>query len=230
MALLEFGDFTQVGPQRGSNSGGLYEHAVSGGRWYMKHPNSERQGHNEIIAARCYRQMGFDAPEYRMVDNGMVASKYREGLPESSTAAALRSNDTVQESFLPSALIANWDVIGLVYDNCLYNPDTMDVPVFIDFGGAFDTRAMGGHKQFTATEILALDGFTDPSINQSAYSVFKAMEPRHFDASKERVRRFDSGAIRDVLKGVPLRDAQTRRERLESRRDILLGTNYGDVL
>ena len=230
MTLLGFGDFTQVGPQRGSNSGGLYEHAVSGERWYMKHPNSERQGYNEVIAARCYRRMGFDAPEYRMVDNGMVAAKYRDGLPESSTASALRNSDVVQESFLPSALIANWDVIGLVYDNCLYNPETMREPVFIDFGGSFDTRAMGGHKQFTATKIPALDGFTDPSINQSAHSVFKGMRPRHFDASKERIKQFGSDEIRDVLDGIPLRGAQTRRERLESRRDILLGKDYEDVV
>lgn len=230
MEPLNFGEYTQVGPQRGSNSGGLYEHNGTGKRWYMKHPSSDRQGHNEIIAAECYREMGFDAPEYRPVDNGMVASRYRDGLPESSDPAALRNSSVVQEAFLPSALIANWDVIGLVYDNCLYDPETMSEPVFIDFGGSFDTRAMGGAKRYSATEIPALDGFTDPSINQSAYTVFKGMEQRHFEASKERVRSFTSAAMDRVVGDVPLRGAQKRRERMVSRRDVLTTLDYGGVL
>lgn len=227
--MLEYADFEQVGPQKGSNRGGVFQRQRGGSKWYLKHPSSERQAHNEVLASMCYRQMGFDALRYRLVDNGMVASEWREGLPESSDPVSLRESRVVQEAFLPSALIANWDVIGLVYDNCLYDPSAMSEPVFLDFGGSFDTRAMGGGKQFNGTEILALDGFTDPSINRSASRVFRGMNRSQFVSSMERVRSFAESDIRSVVDRVPLRGAEKRVERLLSRRDVILSLDYSDV-
>jgi len=185
--MLDFNDFKQTGVSQGSNQGGTYR-GPDGQKWYLKMPNSERQAHNEVIASKFYRAMGFDAVQYEMVDNGMVASEWREGLPQRSDVGDLRDNPTVQEAFIPSAWIANWDVIGLVTDNCLYDPQAMAEPVLIDFGGAFDTRAMGGQKQFTPSSVPALGGFTDASINQSATRVFEGMTPELFEASKRRVR------------------------------------------
>lgn len=225
---LHYDRFEQVGPAQGTNDGGKYRRD-DGTEWYLKYPNSERQGHNEVMASRFYAQMGFDAIQYRWVDNGMVAARWRDGLPSKSDRGALRENPTVQEAFIPSALIANWDVIGLVYDNCLYDPATMDGPVFLDFGGAFDTRAMGGPKPFKATEVMALEGFTDPSINQSASRVFEGMTPELWSRSQARVAALAVGEMRNVVRGVELNGADERLETLRSRRDILLDTGYEEV-
>lgn len=225
---LQFDRFEQVGGQRGSNEGGLYERD-DGEQWYLKYPNSERQGHNEVMASAFYRAMGFDAIEYQLVDNGMVASRWRDGLPTRSNPDDLRSNATVQEAFLPSALLANWDVIGLVYDNCLYDPSAMDEPVFLDFGGAFDTRAMGGHKAFQPDSVPALDGFTDPSINQSAAGVFSGMTPSLYSRSKERIASLTVGEMKRMVDMVPLGGADERLSALRSRADLLMDTDYDDV-
>lgn len=227
--MLEFADFERVGPQRGSNRGGVFQRQRGGSKWYLKHPSSERQAHNEVMAAKFYRMMGFDAVDYHLVDNGMVASQWRDDLPTSSRPADLRNSDVVQEAFLPSALVANWDVIGLEYDNCIYDPSSMVEPVFLDFGGSFDTRAMGGAKQFTATEILAIDGFTDPSINRSASTVFDGMTNLHFNRGQDRVESLTRSEIESTVNRVPLRDAHRRVERLLSRRDVILSLDYSDV-
>lgn len=225
--VLEFGNFERVGPSKGSNSGGRFrDHR--GEDWYLKYPNTERQGHNEIMASRFYDVMGFDAIQYEPVDNGMVASRWRYDLPDRSDLADLRESNEVQEAFLPSALLANWDVIGLVYDNCLIDA-SLKRPVFLDFGGSFDTRAMGGNKRFSATDVPALEGFTDASINQSATRVFEAMTPTKWKASKRRVRSLTPSEIEDVVSTVPLEGADARVQRLVERRDILVETGYDDV-
>ncbi len=225
---LAFEDFEQVSGRKGSNSGGVYR-GPDGGKWYLKYPNSERQGQNEVMASHFYTAMGFDAIQYVFVDNGMVASRWRGTLPDRSKPKDLRRSDVVQEAFLPSALIANWDVIGLVYDNCLYVPAMMDEPVFLDFGGAFDTRAMGGHKDFEANSVPALEGFTDPSINQSAANVFEGMTPTLWNRSQRRVASLTVGEMRDMVRAVGLDGADERLNTLRSRVDILLDTEYGEV-
>lgn len=226
--VLEYERFTELRDGFGSSRGGVYQRD-DGSTWYLKYPNSERQTHNEVMASQFYDVMGFDAINYRLVDNGMVASEFREGLPDRSDPDDLRASETVQEVFLPSALLANWDVIGLVYDNTLYDPETMNEPVFLDFGGSFDTRAMGGSKEYSATSIPALDGFTDPSINQSAASVFEGMTPSLYRASRARIEALTVGEMRDIVRDVPLDAPDERLQTLRARADILLDTEYDEV-
>lgn len=225
---LQFDRFEQVGPSRGTAEGGLYKRD-DGTKWYLKYPDSRRQGQNEIMAARFYDEMGFDAVQYQRVDNGMLASEWREGLPRRSEPQHLKESDTVQEVFLPSALVANWDVMGLQYENALYDPSEMFHPVFLDFGGAFDTRAMGGHKRFGANSVPALDGFTDPSINGSAAFVFEGMTPSLYSASQSRVRRLSAADMERVVSGIELDGETERLQRLQQRRELLLGTDYNEV-
>lgn len=225
---LPYEEFTRLGETPRGTEGGLYG-GPGGGKWYLKYPSSERQAHNEVMASRFYAEMGFDTVQYELVDNGMVASRWRPDLPESSNPSDLAASETVREAFLPSALLANWDVIGLTYDNCLYDPGEMSEPVFLDFGGSFDTRALGGHKPFEPDDVAALEGFTNPSINQSASMVFSEMGEDTFTRSQARIGDLTAGRIRDVVSTVLL-DGRERRVRvLRARRDLLLGTDYEDV-
>jgi hypothetical protein len=225
---LDFDRFTQVGPSQGSNPGGTYTDET-GDEWYLKRPTSRRQAHNEVMAAQMYDMMGFDALDYQMVDNGMVASRIREGLPQRSDPDDLQSSRTVQEAFLPSAWLANFDVIGMVYDNCLYDPDTMSAPVFLDFGGAFDTRAQNGRKQYPTNQLRALDGFTDRSINRSATRVFSGMTAETFQASRERVTRLSMRDIQAATAVEGFSDTADRVSTLEARQELVASTTYSEV-
>lgn len=226
--MLRYYSFTEVSGSRGTARGGLYERG-DGSRWYLKYPESERQGHNEVMASRFYDEMGFDAVEYQWVDNGMVASRWREGLPDSSSCEDLRRAPDAREAFMPSALIANWDVIGLVYDNALYDPLRMQHTVFLDFGGAFDTRAMGGYKSYEPDDIPALDGFLDPSINHSAHCVFSDMDRETFRSSKARVAALSGSTIDRMVGPSDIDGADERAEAVRSRAALLEAVSYGDL-
>lgn len=220
--------FSQLSGPQGSNPGGLFEDD-SGRKWYIKEPTTQRQGHNEVMASRFYRWMGFDAIEYDLLETGALAAPWRDGLPDRSEVADLRSSPVVQQAFLPSALLANWDVIGLVADNCLYDPETMDEPVFIDFGGTFDTRAMGKPKQYKKYDIAALEGFRTASINRSATQVFDGMTPDLYSQSIDRIARLTDDDVSEIVSGVPISDGLSRASKILSRREVLLDTPYEEV-
>jgi hypothetical protein len=228
--MMDFDNFTETDDSiaLGTSGGGTYR-GPDGNRWYLKWPKSERQAHNEVMASRAYKEMGFDAVQYHLVDNGMVASPWREGLQASSSPTHIVQSRTVQEAYLPSALLGNWDVIGLEWDNVLYDPRTMDEPVFLDFGGAFDTRALGASKDYGPDTIPSLNGFLDASVNRNAARVFTKLDPQGFEASKQRVRDFTVSDMSDVVDAVPISDAGARLAKMESRRDRILGIEYGSV-
>lgn len=226
--MLKFRRLTKRYPAQGSNPGGIYKHS-DGTDYYLKRPNSRRQGYNEIMASRFYKDMDFDAVQYQWVDNGMIASRWREGLPKRSDPDALRESDVVQEAFIPSALLGNWDVIGLEYDNVLYNPDTMDEPVFLDFGGSFDTRAMGGEKPYEPDNIMALDGFTDPAINRSATRVFETMTFDQWIRSGARIGPLIEPSVKWRVEPYTIAGQQERIDTILSRKKVLQTTWYDDV-
>lgn len=227
--MLDFDDFRRVGGSMGSNPGGLYVRKSTGQEYYLKEPNSRRQLKNEIMAYRFYDLMGFSSVRYEEVDNGMVASRFTRGLPDRSEPDDLKQNETVQQVFMPSAWIANWDVIGLGYENTLYDPETMDNPMFLDFGGSFDTRAMGGDKPFKAGTIMAFDGFTDKGINHSATTVFENMPRGTFESSKQRVARVTRQQIENIVQDVGVDGATMRVEKLLARQEIIETASYDDV-
>jgi hypothetical protein len=226
--MKEYGDFTRIGPSRGSNQGGLFEY-TDGSRYYLKLPNSTTQASNEILASRYYQATGFDAIQYEEVSNGMVAAPFREDLPRTSDPDALKESTEVLESFMPSALIANWDVIGLVYDNCLYDPATMSGPVFLDFGGSFDTRAMGGYKEYTRRSIRAYNGFTDRSLNQSATNVYSGLSSQLFARSKERALGVSRADMEAMMRETPMGVRDDLLSRYVSRLAVMEDTPYTGV-
>jgi len=200
--MKDFEDFRRVGDARGSNPGGTFRY-TDGKRYYLKQPSKTRQASNEILASRYYDAVGLDAIQYEYISNGMVASPLREGLPARSTPDDLKESTEVLESFMPSALIANWDVIGLVYDNCLYDPDEMSRPVFLDFGGSFDTRAQGASKMYDSRNIQAYKGFTDAALNKSAATVYEPLDRQTFQASKQRALRVGRSELKEMMRDTP---------------------------
>src|SRR5690606_19744420 len=110
---------TQIGPQRGSNPGGLYQDTDTGAKWYVKTPASEDIARNEVLAAKLYELAGIEVPELHLVTmNGQasIASKIVDGVTKGK-ASALAKAAGAQEGFVADAWLANWDVVGLGYDN-----------------------------------------------------------------------------------------------------------------
>jgi hypothetical protein len=69
----DLSQWKQVGPQKGSNPGGLYE-APGGERYYVKFYADENQARTEFAANEIYRMFGIDMPELSLkAMNGKTA-------------------------------------------------------------------------------------------------------------------------------------------------------------
>lgn len=202
---------TKIGEQRGSNPGGLYQDTETGVQWYLKHPASEDIARNEVLAGKLYELAGIEVPELHFVQfegRPTIASRIVEGLskgaPEKLAAAA-----GTAEGFAVDAWLANWDVIGLGYDNLLLKGGRA---IRVDTGGALRYRAQGGLKGAAWNDQVAeLDTLRDASQNANARAVFGRLTGEQIEAGVVRVLQIEDDAIRQLVEQIGPRDDAERR-------------------
>lgn len=201
---------TQIGPQKGSNPGGLYQDATTGIKWYIKQPASADIARNEVLAAKLYELAGVDVPELHLIDlNGQpaIASRIVDGLKKADAAALARAAGTA-EGFATDAWLANWDVVGLGYDNLLLDGGKV---LRVDTGGALRYRAQGGLKGSAFGDTVAeLQSLRDPSLNRQAQAVFGKLTDAQIEDSVVRVLKVQPAAIRQVVEKFGPADAAER--------------------
>ena len=168
---LDVTDWRKIGGQQGSNPGGLYD-APDGQKYYVKWPLTEAHARNEHLAAVLYRELGIAVPDVILVTDASgrigVASKIIDGLQNVGEGIALA--DGVAEGFVVDAWLANWDVVGLDYDNLLLKAGKA---YRIDTGGALVYRAQGEPKGAAfGTDVTELEVLRDADRNYQAASVF----------------------------------------------------------
>lgn len=184
---FENSDLVQVGPQKGSNPGGLFQDTTTGERWYIKTPESEDVAKNELLAGKLYELAGIDVPELRLTTlNGKpsIASKFVDGL-ESDAAALKKGPPGVFDGFGVDAWLANWDAVGLKYDNMLLKAGKA---IRIDVGGSLLYRAQGGLKGSDFGKVVnEIDTLRSAAKNEQAAAVFGKMTQQQVEASVARV-------------------------------------------
>lgn len=116
-------------------------------QYYVKTSKSIEHAKNEALANYLYELGGVPVPDVSIgSDDITFASRIVEGdnVAELSTVLGNQSvYDQLRENFVFDAWLANWDVVGLNYDNV----KVVDgVPYRIDAGGAMLFRAMGSPK------------------------------------------------------------------------------------
>lgn len=134
----------QIGPQSGSNPGGLYE-LSSGEPVYIKTPQSHEHTYNEKLAAELYQLAGVPVASVKM-------TKFK-GKP--SIASPIVPGDTlskfhpdewggvkgIQENYPVDLWLGNYDFVGTGKDNIIVDPHGNAWR--IDMGGALRFRAQG---------------------------------------------------------------------------------------
>lgn len=135
----------------GSQGAQWYRDPESGDRFIVKtYGGDEDRLATEILAATVYKKLGVPVPDLvrTQIDGGpAIASKEVVGAAPKSRITA---DKKLADGFMADVLTANWDVVGLDFDNVLFKGD---VPYRIDFGGSFTFRAMGDPKSYgTPTE------------------------------------------------------------------------------
>ena len=206
---MSFDDFIAIGPQKGSNPGGLYQNFETGETWYIKTPPSADHARNEVLAARLYELAGVEVAEVQLIMvNGQqgVASRIIDGLAKDSSGLASAAG--AQEGFAVDAWLSNWDVVGLEFDNLLVKGGRA---IRVDTGGALRYRAQGGLKgEAFAADVGELETFRDARLNTQAAQVFGEISIDKLEASARRVIALDDDHIRQIVDQYGPEDAIAR--------------------
>jgi SPP1 gp7 family putative phage head morphogenesis protein len=193
-------NMTQIGPQKGSNQGGLFQDKDTGEKFYLKFPDSEDIARNEVLASKLYQAAGVDGPEvYLIRRNGKVgvASRFVDGLKESKKLVTNGKTPGIADGFMTDAWLANWDVAGLKFDNLVIKNGKA---FRIDVGGALRYRAMGGAKGTAFNKTVAeVDTLLDKAKNRQAAEVFGAFETKDLEQGVLRVIAVSDQTIKDLV-------------------------------
>ncbi len=164
--------------------------------WLVKHysGNPDRVA-TELLANAIYRELDVLVPEAGIGQwtgpNGEEWITVTYPMLEGEFRRWTEPNEALAEGFVADALIANWDVIGLVQDNILWQGG---VPVRIDQGGTFIFRAQGEPKPYgpevvELASMLAEKGqargtmaVTDELIQRKAKATIAALTPARIEA------------------------------------------------
>lgn len=192
--------WTRTGPQAGSNPGGKFKDP-DGTEWYVKlMGDSKERVANEVLAADLYRAAGIDVADVRIVKYGNrgeywgVASRIQT--VQKQTASQLKNLQGVKEGFAVDAWLANWDVVGLEYDNLL---KAGGKALRLDTGGALTYRAQGGLKGAAFGDTVGeLDTFLHSWTNRSSAAVFGDITESGIMASAKRVASVSDEEIRRI--------------------------------
>lgn len=203
---------TQIGPQRGSNPGGLFQDTETGVKWYIKTPVSEDNARNEVLAAKLYQAAGLEVPELQLITwqgRASIASKIVDGL-ESVTPERLAKAKGTGEGFVVDAWLANWDVVGLSFDNLLLRGSQA---VRVDTGGALRYRAQGSQKGAAwGSSVDEIDSLRNPGTNRQAASVFGNLSREDLVDGARRVLAVSETEIRDLVEKYGPKDPATAEE------------------
>lgn len=186
----------QTGGQGGSNPGGKFkdQHGVE---WYCKFPGDEDVAKSEVLAAKLYQLAGVAGQDAKLITNGGklgIASRWVD--VSKSSASQLANTEGAQSGFAADAWLANWDVVGLGYDNLQIGADGKAVR--IDAGGSLQYRAQGGKKAF-GPSVTEIDSLRDPKINAQSAAVFGSMTKADITASVKKIADISDDDIYEAV-------------------------------
>lgn len=213
----------------GSNPGGIYTDG-SGTKWLVKGSNAavkqdaktvEDRSRNEVLAAKLMQAAGVGAPDMKLVDlegkfNGGVgvASKMIDGL-DGFNAVLLSHKLAAREAYAVHAWLANYDALGMGYDNTMIGADGKAVN--IDTGGALLFRAQGAKKG--AEHGVNSQGLLDPTAPEwesmrktsaEQVKVYGPMTQSALQESAQKLANLDDATITKLVKTYGPGDAAFR--------------------
>jgi len=191
--VADIGGWTKTGAQEGSNPGGYFTDP-DGQQWYCKFPKDPDAAKIELLAIKLYAACGIDVPSMKAVMlNGKpgVASKVITGLKKAKDALASAPGSA--DGFAVDAWLANWDAVGLGYDNLQIKAGKA---IRVDVGGSLDYRAQGAKKGAAFGDtVTELQSMRDASKNAQAAHVFGGLTDVQIGESAKHIFRLKDTAI-----------------------------------
>jgi hypothetical protein len=212
----------KVENQLGSNEGGWYEKQATGERFYLKFYENPDQAKVEFIANSIYARLGIKAvhSELLEVDGRQAVASAEIPEPEATYKDEQRASKEIRDGFVADAYLANWDVVGLSYDNIVKGKDGM---YRVDNGGSLTFRAQGGPKEYASNNIPELTSMLNPDF--PAGQVFEGLSQEELKAQAQSlVSKLDEKAIDQIMAESELSGeaAKVIREGLIGRRKFLM--------
>jgi len=160
----------------GSTGAKLYKNATDK-KWVIKKSEKGLGGFEQVktesIVDDIYQALGIPVPKHILdIPNKALILEYIDGksLADATPDEYEKAKKELQKGFIVDALLANWDVIGLLEDNILLPTD--DSPaVRIDNGGSLTFRAQGGKKPFNKV-VTEIDTMRNKTISPQAAKIF----------------------------------------------------------
>lgn len=203
-----FDDLEQVGGQGGSNVGGTFKSKIDGQEYYIKAPRTDDHAKNEVLGIKLYQMLGIETPDVNFIkisgkigdstfDNKLgISSKIVDNLIEDGDQLASGKIKGVAEGFGADAWLANWDVVGMSYDNLkILNGRAIRV----EAGGGLRYRARGELKSPWSADVPEIDSLRE--IEQNA-KVFSGLKESQIVESVRKVVNTSDEAIRSVVESV----------------------------
>ncbi|WP_202969841.1 hypothetical protein, partial [Endozoicomonas atrinae] len=207
----QWSDLTKIGNQKGSNPGGFYQDTTTGKKYYIKEPASEDIARNEVLAAKLYEAAGVDVPNVYLLQDGKqirIASEIIDGLQQDAGQLTSGKLQGIGDNFMVDAWLANWDVVGLSYDNLLIKGSKA---IHIDTGGALRYRAQGGLKgDAFGKKVLEIESLRDSAMNPQSAAVFASVTREDMIAGARKVLALDKQQINELVERI---GPTTKRER-----------------
>jgi hypothetical protein len=229
----------KVGEQLGTNEGGWYQDTSTKERYYLKTYRNPDQARIEFLTNAIYRKLGINAPDSQLLEkDGRIAIAARE-IPgaQPTRREDQRDSQGVRNGFVADAYLANWDVVGLEYDNIV--KDANGHMVRVDNGGSLTFRAQGETKPFSPDAIPELQsmltpeypagkvfgGISEEEMKAQAAAIVKNLSPKDIEAlvkeaglPSELAEKVQAGLLgrREVLiKRFGLQEREARKPRLK---------------
>ena len=203
-----FEDLEQIGGQGGSNVGGTFKSKIDGQDYYIKAPRTDDHAKNELLGIRLYQMLGIETPDVNFIritgkigdetfDNKLgISSKIIDDMVEDGAQLASGKIKGVADGFGADAWLANWDVVGLSYDNLkILNGRA----IRIEAGGALRYRARGSLKSPWNSDVPEIDSLRQ--IDQNA-EVFSGLSEAQIVESVRKVTNTSDQSIREVVESV----------------------------
>ena len=189
-------DLKQVGPQMGSNEGGVFEDK-SGDQYYVKKSKSPEHTTNELTAAALYNLAGAPTLKYREAGDDHVATQLEKASKKTIAEFTPAERREAQKQFAVHAWLANWDAAGTGGDN---QNVIGGKPTTVDVGGALNYRAQGAPKgDAFGNAVPELSTLIDPSKNPYGAKLFGDMTDQQKLESMKAVTSIPDESIKNVV-------------------------------
>lgn len=258
--IIPIHEFKKIGEKPGGSVPGAKYHLESNEKDYIIKYTTQEVAINEVLSAQFYKEAGIAVPNFVLVDPGMdlniydipsdnlkyyttkpyrfVAVEFINDLKPLTPQEQAERKD-ILDGFIIDAWLANYDVIGLEYDNIL---DKDGQSIRADVGASLEYKAQGGPKgggfNKEVNEISFLENKCDSGclknlgfsyvheqIMKNASEVFKNLKWNNIEHGINILKTFTDQKIRTIVQNYGPPDTNKQDlivETLIQRRDTIL--------